>query len=107
VNHYTMKPVNELEGMSFLREAFPYGQANELSFVLFSTSGVHGSYVTIEQCESREEGCDAVTFFYCQPRKVGVVWGNCVPKTKQDFAFLKDLRRTSWEALNEIGRERP
>ncbi len=46
--HYSIQgdlTLADLKGM------FPDAKANEMNFVLFSTSGVHGSYATIEQVE--------------------------------------------------------
>lgn len=87
-------------GMEALRALFPEGKADDLNFVLFSTSGVHGTYCTIEAAEA--EGLD-VTFLVVQPRIVGVRYGNCEPKTPEDFAFLKRLRASSYEAVQSIG----
>jgi hypothetical protein len=88
------------DGMAALRELFPNGQADDLNFVLFSTSGVHGTYCTIEAAE--DEGLD-VTFLVVQPRIVGLRYGVCEPKTPEDFAFLKQLRASSHAAVLSIG----
>lgn len=89
------------DGMEALRQLFPDGVANDRNFVLFSTSGVHGTYCTIEAAES--EGCD-VTFLVVQPRIVGLRYGNCSPKTPEDFEFLRKLRESSHLAACSIGR---
>lgn len=88
------------DGMAALRQLFPEGKADDLNFVLFSTSGVHGTYCTIEAAEA--EGLD-VTFLVVQPQFVGLRYGNCEPKTPEDFAFLKRLRASSHEAVQSIG----
>ena len=90
------------DGMAALRQLFPDGVANDLNFVLFSTSGVHGTYCTIEAAEA--EGCD-VTFLVVQPRIVGLRYGNCAPKTQDDFQFLRKLRESSHLAASSIGRQ--
>lgn len=89
------------DGMAALRQLFPDGIADDLNFVLFSTSGVHGTYCTIEDAESEE--CD-VTFLVVQPRLVGLRYGNCDPKTPEDFQFLRKLRESSHAAVRAIGR---
>lgn len=89
------------DGMEALRTMFPDGEANDLNFVLFSTSGVHGSYATLEEVE--EEPDLGLTFLIVQPRIVGVRYGNCEPKTPEDFAFLRKLRASSWRAVATIG----
>ena len=96
------------DGMAALREIFPDGEANDMNAVLFSTSGVHGTYCLIEAVE--EGGDDApsdVTFLMIQPRIVGLRYGNCTPKTAEDFAFLKHLRDSSHRALATIGKAMP
>lgn len=46
-NVFAMKGPDE--GMVMLRQWFPEGACDEVNLVLFSTSGVHGSYTTIEE----------------------------------------------------------
>jgi hypothetical protein len=87
--------------MAALRELFPEGEANDLNFVLFSTSGIHGTYCTIEACEAGET--TDVTFLVIQPRIVALRYGNCEPKTPDDFAFLKKLRASSMQAVAAYG----
>lgn len=89
------------DGMAALRQMFPDGKADDLNFCLFSTSGVHGTYCTIEDAEAGE--VRDVTFVVVQPRIVGIRYGNCEPRTPEDFAFLKALRASSREAVATIG----
>lgn len=89
------------DAMAALRQMFPEGKADDLNFVLFSTSGVHGSYCTIEDAEAEPDL--GVTFLIVQPRIVGLRYGNCEPRTPEDFAFLKALRASSREAIATIG----
>ena len=101
--HYNIFGCNDYMGMEGLRLMFPEGEANALNFVLFSTSGIHGTYVTIEDAEEMEEG--SVTFLIIQPRICCLRYGNCEPETKEDFEFLRSLRASSWRVVQEIGRE--
>ena len=111
--HYNIFNVRGVNGMAALREMFPNGDANELNFVLFSTSGVHGTYGTIEDAEAivargfkdedGDESHPSVTFLLVHPRIVCLRYGNCEPTTADDFAFLKRLRSTSWAAVLTIG----
>lgn len=89
------------DGMAALRELFPSGDADDLNFVLFSTSGVHGTYCTIEAAEA--DPAIGVAFLVVHPRIVGLRYGNCEPKTNEDFAFLKRLRASSLGAVSTIG----
>lgn len=95
------------EGMEGLRELFPDGTADELNFVLFSTSGVSGSYTTIEECErslaENPEEPDSVSFVVISPRILRLHYGNCRPETADDFEYLRRLRKTSHAAISTIG----
>jgi len=112
--HYNNFGCRDEDGMAALREFFDDGKANELNQCLFSTSGVHGSYGTIEQAEREwlagckyedgEECIPAVTFLIVQPRICTVRHGNCQPTSAADFAFLKGLRQSSWDEFLKIGR---
>jgi hypothetical protein len=104
--HYSIiRAKNGCSTMKALREIFPDAKADEMNFVLFSTSGVHGTYQTIEEEQeaSTEERC-GVTFLIVHPRLVALRYGNCYPKTENDFKFLKALRQSSWEVMQNIGK---
>lgn len=105
VEHYKIEAVKSDEGMGTLRSLFPEGKANELNFCFFSTSGVHGSYLTLEEIrktskleKSDEDFHEELTFLVLLPRMVSIVYGNCIPKTDSDFEFLKNLRESSKKA---------
>jgi hypothetical protein len=91
---------NNIDSMEALRGMFPEAKANALNFVLFSTSGVHGTYTTIEEAE-RERG--DVTFLVVHPRLVALRYGTVTPQTIDDYTFLKKLRESSWEVMRNIG----
>lgn len=95
-------------GMEALRQLFPDGKADEMNAVLFSTSGIHGSYATIEDVEAGgEDSPEDVTFVVIQPRIVCMRYGNAQPKTTDDFAYLKGLRESSLRAMSTIGLSTP
>lgn len=101
------------DAMAALRAMFPDGEANDMNAVLFSTSGVHGTYNTIEEVEATlkgeasEDDASDVTFVVVQPRRVSLFCGNVTPKTLDDIAFLKKLRATSHAAFASIGTQDP
>ena len=80
--HYSvMSKLRHVDGMSALRDLFPDGKANELNLVLFSTSGAHGTYNTIEEAERKIRGDESedliteVTFLVVHPPSRGTsVW---------------------------------
>ena len=104
--HYNIFVIKPEQGMAALRWMFPDGEADDLNFVLFSTSGVHGSYCTIEEVEASattDEPIGGVTFLIIQPRLVCMRYGECTPKTKDDYDFLKKLRKSSLDECSKIG----
>lgn len=106
LDYYSVKSIADFNGMDFLREIFPEGVADEMNFVLFSTSGIHGSYTKIEEIKLGMTSSDftsPVTFIFIQPRKVTVRYGNATPKTEDDLNFLKRLRDSSLREISRIG----
>lgn len=111
------------KGMALLRDWFGKPKSmNAMNLVLFSTSGVHGMYTTIEEVERDirkygPDGCGVedcshndgwhpreVTFLLIQPRIVSMTYGNASCRTLDDAKFLKRLRRESWAAVQRIGK---
>ena len=107
--HYSVMRLDRgCSGMEALREMFPDGKADELNLVLFSTSGVHGTYNSIEDAESHiacpsDDTSNDVTFLINHPRLVAVRYGVCTPETQADIDYLKRLRATSHAVLAGIG----
>ena len=109
--HYNIFRVKEHSAMSLLRNVFPEAKANELNFVLFSTSGVHSTYNTIEESEAHfrgenPDGYGEITFLVIHPRICCLQYGNVTPMNQEDFVFLKQLRQSSWDAVMTIGKGR-
>lgn len=121
--HYNIFEVKQGRMLAVLQEWFPNGEGiNEMNFVLFSTSGVHGTYATIEEVEASlvkygetptfdvdgEVPDDYVgphlTVMIVQPRLVAIRYGNISHVTVDDLPFLKKLRAASWNAVQQIGR---
>lgn len=108
--HYSvLRLAHGEDGIAALREMFPDAEANELNFVLFSTSGVHGTYNTIEEAEKAINGDDPETYFtevafmIVHPRLVTMRYGVCDPESQNDIDFLKRLRASSQKAIAGIG----
>lgn len=107
-------------GMEFLRRMFPSGDASYLQFALFSTGGIHGTYVTIEEIEEsltkygdeanflgddeRPDGwvLPELTVLVVQPRRVCLRCGQ-VRVRLADVPWLKKLRASSHAAVASIG----
>lgn len=106
-------------GIAALKDLFPEGRADELNFCLFSTSGVHGSYTTIEDIEESlrlypngppdaedwpDDYCGTkLTVLIVQPRICCLRYGN-IDVRPEDIPYLKQLRQSSWEVAGKIGR---
>jgi len=86
---------------------------DELNFVLFSVSGVCGSYMTIEDIDEEinkhSKGIDILeplsdlTFLIIQPRLYRVQYGNLPIRSRCDLDWLKKLREKSKQAMCTIG----
>jgi len=101
-----------------LKKIFPDGEADRMNFVLFSTSGVHGSYSTIEDIEASlekygilnegDEGLpddyygNKLTFLIVHPRIVSLKYGQVEVKAL-DIPFLKKLRESSIKVVSGMG----
>lgn len=104
-NHYSVEEIPLNSGMLVLKSLFPGGVATESRFVLFSTSGVHGSYETIEGIEESFEadpGPGLLTFLIIEPRTVCIQYGQCFVYPG-DIEFLKRLRASSHKQVLQIG----
>jgi hypothetical protein len=75
----------------------------------FPTGDVHGSYMTLEEVEEQLDEPDAitdVTVLVVCPRLVAMHYGNC-RVTRDALPFLKQLRASSWAAMQNIGAHKP
>lgn len=116
--HYNSFYIKNGKGMEALRLFFPDGEANEFNLALFSTSGVHGTYTTIEEIEAglKRYGDDAdfpegwpddyhgktLTVLIVQPRICTMRHGTA-EVALADIAFLKKLRESSRKEFCKIG----
>jgi hypothetical protein len=104
IAHYSVFKTT-VDSMDAIRVIFPSGKADEMNAVLFSTSGVHGTYTTIEDAEKLlPDEFTQITFLIIHPRIVCIRYGNVTPKNQQDIDFLYSLRRSSADVLSAIGR---
>lgn len=117
--HYNIFHMNPETSMDALRETFPDGECDEMNLVLFSTSGVHGTYTTIEEVETslKKYGEDAefedespedyyspnITILIIHPRIVCMRYGNLNGVKLSDIQYLKKLRASSRIAMAKIG----
>jgi hypothetical protein len=108
--HYNLYSTAPGKGMEALKQIFPDAKADELNFALFSTSGVHGTYNTIEESEQHlnnpenEDLFGEITFVIVHPRLCCLRYGNCNPQNIGDIEYLKSLRKSSYEVVQKIGK---
>lgn len=104
----TVAPCQELwriESMEDIRNVFPTpSDVNTMNFIIFSTSGIHGSYLTIEAVEKSilDEDPSNLTVQIIQPRCVTLGFGS-IPVELSDIPYLKELRKRSWDVMSKIG----
>lgn len=86
---------NDENGMEYIKLFFPEGECDEMNLIFFSTSGIHGSYVTIEDIEKSLE-------------KYGYESLKCEKSSEEDDyfdPFLKKLRDSCSLYSSKIGSE--
>jgi len=105
INIQSHQNISKLETIKDLKTIFPNGEANDLNMVMFSTSGVHGTYSTIEELEeaikTNDEGYEGeywLTILVIHPRIVSMQYGS-IEITLDDIDYLKKLRASSNEFL--------
>lgn len=98
MSHYSIHQIKG-DALETLQGIFPDAKADEMNFCLFSTSGVHGTYTTIE--EGLVEDFE-VTVLVVHPRLVCLKYGT-VRVTAENVAYLKALRASSWAVVPSIG----
>lgn len=93
---YEVQKIPAETGMAVLKSIFPDGEANDLNFCLFSTSGTHGSYLSIEDVAAslRSEEPKELTVLVIQPRTVRMLYGSIAVQT-DDIPYLIRLRESS------------
>ena len=104
MGYYEAGEVGKLEDIEMLKEIFPDGQADIYNFVLFSTSGAHGTYCTLDNVEEtweegEDEKVDSITVLVIKPRIVQMLYGNIEIEDKNDLAYLRKLAETSFKAI--------
>lgn len=94
-----------IESMEDIRAIFPApDDVNSMNLIIFSTSGIHGSYSTIEDVEKSilDEDPSNLTVQIIQPRCVTFGFGS-IPVELSDIPYLKELRKMSWNVMSKIG----
>jgi len=93
-----------------LKTIFPEGKADDLNWVFLSTSGVHGSYTTLEDLEKDpdyadsidEDGNSHITVLVLHPRMCCIKFGHMKFNLKKDSAYLRGLVKSTVEEITKF-----
>lgn len=122
--HYSIMALGDEDGMAKLREIFDGDVDYTMNWLVCSTSGIHGSYETLDQMFSkdremhlREEDCadgcfdargnyvrDVITVLVVQPRIVRT-WYGSIWITRDDVAWLRDVVAKSLKGIARTQRK--
>lgn len=110
-------------GLEFLKERFSR-PPDDLNWVFFGTSGVHGTYrkandiALLFDPEKQEEAmkifgewdgelpCDCnITFLIVMPRLVSMIYGNATLRSMEDVDFIRGLAAKTMEAVSGVMKE--
>lgn len=104
-----MYEVQEITSIQEVRQLFPNGFADELNWLLCSTSGIHGSYLTLDELEYIIRGEDPnnpplpngkwyITILIIFPRRVTMLYGEIMIGL-EDIQYLRKLVRSTLENI--------
>lgn len=100
MSHYTVN--DSIHSVDDLRSIFPTGEADEMNWCFLSTSGVHGSYTTLDDLEAgpEDDGYEwtSVTVLVVAPRMVRCNYGH-IEVGKEDIPWLRRLVSSTLEAV--------
>jgi len=96
-SHYS---IGKLESIDSIRTIFPDGKADDLNWLLLSTSGVHGSYCSIDHVEEEwdDDGGNYITALVVRPRLVCLQYGE-IEIEKKDIPYLRGLVASTLEQI--------
>ena len=102
--HYTIYGFSSIDD---IKRVFPEGKANDLNWFVASTSGVHGTYTTLDEIEmsldlpvGSEERFTELTCLIIMPRLVSLTYG-CIEVTlKEEVVFLRKLIASSLDFIS-------
>lgn len=95
--HYS---VDNLKDFSEIELIFADGP-DEMNWIFLSTSGVHGSYETLDDVEANwdSEGGNYITVLAIHPRMVWSRYGHIEIPKKSDIQWLRQMATESLEAV--------
>lgn len=102
----------KIDSMADLKSIFPRGEADVMNWCVFSTSGVHGTYLDLDTIEEYYQDPETfvrdehfgepftpkLTVLVIKPRIVSMLYGQ-IDITQEDIPFLRRLCQSSLEAI--------
>jgi hypothetical protein len=112
-NHAATAHYHVFEGIkkiSDLKTIFPEGKADDLNWAFLSTSGIHGSYISLDDLEKDpdcaecvdEEGNCTITVLVLHPRMCCIKFGEMKFNLKEDSAYLRGLVKSTVEEITKF-----
>ena len=99
-----------LKTIEDLKTIFPDGKADDLNWVFLSTSGIHGSYITLDDLEKDsdcaecidDEGNTHITILVLHPRMCCIKFGEMKINLKNDSQYLRGLVKSTVEEITKF-----
>jgi len=103
--HYSINWIAPEHAWEWLRQKFPQGKASDSCWIALSTSGVHGTYCTLDDLPGAwadferdgETSPPEVTFICTEPRLVRTCYGNVPVGDQEEVEWLRSLVASSLE----------
>ena len=70
---------------------------DEMNWLVLSTSGVHGSYTTLDELDLPDD----ITFLVIQPRLVVLHYGNVTVRNEEDRTWLREAVNKTLAAIKD------
>jgi hypothetical protein len=96
--YYMVKHIPGDDGMGTLRAIFDDTTDYTMNWLFLSTSGVHGSYTTLDDVEVAEDGTFRITALVVKPRIVQAVYGTITAHV-DDIPWLREVVRKTLEGV--------
>jgi hypothetical protein len=97
--------INSIKSIRDLRDLFPDGKANTLNWCFLSTSGIHGSYATLDDMHAPPDAdgppSREVTVLVVHPRLVVMRYGNIAVRSDEDERWLRGLVQSTLDAVRK------
>ena len=93
--------------MDIIRSVFGHELDYEMNWLILSTSGVHGTYTSLDNLESDpsqwdEDGYAMITAMIFQPRIIRVIFNGDLKITRDDIPYMREVCKKTLEGMNLV-----